>query len=308
MAGERIVANLQQRLFRSLLGQEIGFFDQTRTGELTNRLASDTTVLKNAVTVNVSMALRYLLSTVGAISILMWTSWKLTLVMLLVVPIVAGAAGFYGRALRNISRQVQDALAESTAVAEEAIAGVRTVRSFAREEQEGQRYGRAIEVAFGLAKRRALLGAGFAGGISFAGFGAIVAVHGLVVACWPRRDGLWDPDLLYALPFTVAFSIGALSDLYQDFAKAIGASERVFGLLDRHNELPDGAQQLDSIEGALSLEELTFAIPLALKLFCSGSRSACHLERSWRWLVLLAAESPPWPSCSADSMTRNRGH
>lgn len=262
VAGERIVANLQQRLFRSLLGQEIGFFDQTRTGELTNRLASDTTVLKNAVTVNVSMALRYLLSTVGAISILMWTSWKLTLVMLLVVPIVAGAAGFYGRALRNISRQVQDALAESTAVAEEAIAGVRTVRSFAREEQEGQRYGRAIEVAFDLAKRRALLGAGFAGGISFAGFGAIVAVlwvGGGMLADGEMAFGTLTSFMLYT--FTVAFSIGALSGLYEDFAKAIGASERVFGLLDRQNELPDGAQQLDSIEGALSLEELTFCYP-----------------------------------------------
>ena len=107
------MARLRGDLYAAVMQQDIGFFDQRRTGELTNRLASDTTVLQNAVTVNLSMALRFGLQGVGAIGILLWTSWKLTLVMLTVVPIVAIGAGIYGRKLRIVSKQVQDALAVS---------------------------------------------------------------------------------------------------------------------------------------------------------------------------------------------------
>ena len=119
VAGERIVANLQKELFSSLMGQEVAFFDERQTGELTNRLASDATVLKNAVTVNISMALRFGLSSIGAICILMFISWKLASVMLLVVPIVAGAAGFYGQALRKISKKVRTGLESAVSVAVE---------------------------------------------------------------------------------------------------------------------------------------------------------------------------------------------
>ena len=121
-------------------------FDENKTGSLTNRLASDTTVLQKAVTVNVSMGLRFHL-VLGSIGILMWTSWKLTLLMLAVVPIVAVGAGFYGRMLRRISKEVQDLLAEATSIAEESISGIRTVRAFAREKQEAQRYEDAVETA-----------------------------------------------------------------------------------------------------------------------------------------------------------------
>ena len=117
VAGERIVTRLQERLFQQVLSQEIGFFDQRRTGELLNRLTSDATVLQKAVTVNVSMGLRFALSRVGAIAILIWTSWKLALLMLAVVPVIAIGAGWYGRILRKISRSVQDAFAEANAIA-----------------------------------------------------------------------------------------------------------------------------------------------------------------------------------------------
>ena len=101
VAGERIVTRLQERLFQQVLSQEIGFFDQRRTGELLNRLTSDATVLQKAVTVNVSMGLRFALSGVGAIAILIWTSWKLALLMLAVVPVLplvlVGMDVYFGR-------------------------------------------------------------------------------------------------------------------------------------------------------------------------------------------------------------------
>ena len=242
VAGERVVTRLQERLFEQVLSQEIGFFDQRRTGELLNRLTSDATVLQKAVTVNVSMGLRFALSGVGAIAaILIWTSWKLALLMLAVVPVIAIGAGWYGRILRKISRSVQDAFAEANSDCRREHRGIRTVRSFAREAHEHERYKSGIEAAFQLAKKRAWVGAWFSGLISFAGYGSIVAVlwyGGHLLASGEMDFGELTSFMLYT--FTVAFSLGALSGLYEDFAKAIGASDRVFELLEREPEQPDG--------------------------------------------------------------------
>ena len=87
VAGERIVADLRTRLFSAILDQDVEFFDQRRTGELTNRLAADTTVLQNTVTVNVSMALRHALGAVGGIALLAWMSPRMTVVAMAIVPI-----------------------------------------------------------------------------------------------------------------------------------------------------------------------------------------------------------------------------
>ena len=130
-------------------------------------------MLQNAVTVNISMALRFGVQALGAIGILLWINWRLCLVMLTVVPVVAGIAGFYGSKLRKVSRKVQDALADASEVAEETLAGVRTVRAFAQEEREIERYTAAVDESFRLARHRAALGAGLTGGVSFAGYGAI---------------------------------------------------------------------------------------------------------------------------------------
>ena len=262
VAGERVVARLRTDLYRAVMSQEIGFFDSRRTGELTNRLASDTTVLQNAVTVNISMALRLSLQAIGAVGILMWTSWRLTLVMLAVVPIVAAGAGMYGRMLRKVSKQVQDALARSSEVAEETLAGVRTVRAFAREEREVARYGGAVEESFQLARYRARLGATFTGGVSFLGYGAIAAVlwyGGVLLGDGRLSFGDLTSFLLYT--FTVAFSIGALSALWSDFAKAAGASERVFELMDRAPAVQAGGLRPDSVRGHVALQDVHFSYP-----------------------------------------------
>jgi len=262
VAGERVVARLRTHLFASLMGQEVGFFDQQRTGELTNRLASDTTVIQNAVTVNVSMGLRFGLSILGSVGVLVWYSWELTLLMLLVVPMVAGGAGFYGRMLRNVSRRVQDALARASGVAEEALSGVRTVRAFAREAQEVARYGSAVDESFAVARERARLAAVFTGLVTFLGYGALV-----LVLWWGGRmltsGEISSGDLLAFLMLTMstAFAIGALAGLWQDFAKAMGASERVFELMDRAPAMTDGARQLAQVTGEVTLEGLHFAYP-----------------------------------------------
>jgi len=262
-AGERIVARLRTRLFEKIMAQDIAFFDERKTGELTSRLASDTTVLQSAVSVNISMALRFAASVVGGIAFLLYTSPRLTLLMLSVVPPVALGAVAYGRRVRALSRDVQDALARASAVAEEALAGVRTVRAFTAERGEATRYATRIDQSYGLAKRRAIATSVFMGGASLAAALAAAAVLGYGGRLLHRGEitaGALTSFLVYTL--LVAFALGGLSDLWADLMKASGAAERVFELLDRAPTvtLTDG-RTLDHVAGEVELHEVRFAYP-----------------------------------------------
>lgn len=262
VAGERIVSKLRQRLYANVIQQEVGFFDTRRTGELLNRLSSDTTVLQNTVSVNISMAMRYGASVVGGISLLFYTSVKLTLLMLFIVPPVAVGAVFFGRKIRKLSRDAQDALAHASETAEETIGGIRTVRAFAREEQESARYNEAVERSFQLARQRAVAGAIFGGVVSFASYSAIALVlwfGGHMVLEKTMTVGVLMSFILYTL--MVAFALAALAGLWADFMRASGAGQRVFELLDRTPKIPrtDGTES--ALKGHIAFEDVSFYYP-----------------------------------------------
>lgn len=263
VAGERVVARLRTRLYSSIIAQDTAFFDGSRTGELTNRLASDTTVLQNTVTVNVSMALRFSVGAVGGVVLLLWMSPTLAALALAVVPVVAIGAALYGRLIRRLSSEVQDALADSTEVAEETLSGLRTVRSFAQEPAEVARYGEAVDRSYRLAATRALAMGVFNGATGFSGYGAIALVvwyGGRMVSAGTMTIGELTAFLLYTL--LVAVSLGTLSSLYGDFMRATGASRRVFQLLDHTAPLEgSGGDQLPEVRGVVRLEGVTFTYP-----------------------------------------------
>ena len=263
IAGERVVARLRSALFARLMDQEIAFFDARKTGELTNRLASDTTVLQNTVSVNISMGLRFLASVVGGIGFLLYTSPRLTLVMLAVVPPVALGAVVYGRRVRKLSLAVQDTLAKSSEIAEEALSGIRTVRAFSAEPSEVARYDAAVTASFGLARARTIMGSTFIGVASFAAYSAIAAVlwyGGHLVSSGVLSAGGLTSFLVYTL--LVAVSLGGLTDLWADFMKASGAAERIFELLDRCPAIPpSGGVELTAIEGRVDFDGVTFSYP-----------------------------------------------
>jgi len=262
-AGERVVMRLRERLFHAIIEQEVGFFDSRRTGELVSRLSSDTSVLQSAVSTNVSMLLRNATQTVGALALLLYTSPALTAVMLLVVPAVAVGAVVYGRRVRLLSRNVQDGLAEAAEVAEETIAGLRTVRSFTAEHQEGARYSAAIARALSAAKKRIFASATFMAVGSFSSFAAAVLVFwygGRMLADGRITPGSLTSFLVYTL--IVAFAMGGLADLWADFMRAAGAAERVFALLDRKPKMAlQGGQTPDSSRGHIQYHDVHFAYP-----------------------------------------------
>ena len=263
VAGERVVTRLRKDLFRSILEQEVAFFDERRTGELTSRLASDTSVLQSAVSANVSMGLRHLVTSVGAVGFLLFTSARLALVMLAVVPAVAVGAVIYGRRVRRLAREVQDALAAAGEVAEETISGLRTVRSFDAEARETERYGAAVWKAFETARRRIRAGATFMASAAGAGYGSVAMVlwyGGRLVVAGELTAGGLTSFLVYTL--VLAMSLGSLADLWADFMKALGAAERIFEIQDRSPRVPvRGGERPARVEGRLAWEGVRFAYP-----------------------------------------------
>ncbi|EYF01146.1 ABC transporter ATP-binding protein [Chondromyces apiculatus] len=263
IAGERVVARLRTQLFDRLLEQEIGFFDERRTGELTSRLASDTGALQNAVSVNISMALRFVASVIGGVALLFYTSPRLTALMLGVVPPIALGAFAYGRRVRSLAREVQDALARSSEVAEESLAGIRTVRAFAAEPTEIRRYAAAVLEAFDVARRRARISSTFMGIASFAGYAAVALVlwyGGRLVTRGELTVGGLTSFLVYTL--LVAFSLGGLTDLWADFMRASGAADRIFEMLDRNPAMSLATgEEPGHVEGHLDLQGVSFAYP-----------------------------------------------
>ncbi len=264
IAGERIVTRIREAVFGAIIEQEIGFFDLRKTGELTSRLTSDATVVQNTVSVNLSMGLRNMVLLVGGLTLLVASSPRLTLLMLVLVPPVAVGAVVVGRRMSKIAREAQDALARANEAAEEVIAGIRTVRSFSREEAETERYSERVWESFRVSRKRIRVMSIFVGVMTMAAFGSVAAVlwfGGRMVMTGEITVGELTSFILYTL--IVAMALSALADLWSDFARARGASERIFELLDRE-PLVDGGSgaSMDSVTGRIGFDDVGFAYPV----------------------------------------------
>ncbi|HLT46957.1 MAG TPA: ABC transporter transmembrane domain-containing protein [Rubricoccaceae bacterium] len=260
--GERVVADLRQRLYAHLHRLGLRFFADTRTGEITSRLTNDVAKVQTAVTDDIEQALTLALTLTGSAALMLALNWRLALAVFLVVPPVALASRYVGGVVRRLSREIQDRLAETTAVAEEAIGAVRVVQAFGREEHEVGRYGAAVEELFGASRRRAIITAAFWNSVGLLFLGALVGIFwfgGREVLAGRLTAGDLVAFIFYA--FNIARSVGGASRLYASFNGAAGASERIFELLDTPPEIVDapGARPLPRpIRGAVAFEGVTF--------------------------------------------------
>jgi ABC-type multidrug transport system fused ATPase/permease subunit len=262
-AGERIVSRLRTQLFSHLLEQDIAFFDREKTGDLLNRLSSDTTMIQNTVSVNISQGLRSIVAVLGGVGLLFWTSVKLTFVMLLVVPPVALLAVHYGRRVRNLSKASQQALADATDVAQESLSSIRTVRAFTAERKEAKRFAEAVARSLDLAFSRTRFAAMFFGVSSIAAYvaGALVFwFGGRLVMQRELTPGALTSFLVYTL--IVAFSLSSIADLWADVNRSVGASDRVFELLGQTATMKEDAGTiLDEVKGEVRLQDVVFSYP-----------------------------------------------
>ena len=259
---ERVVATLREDTFAHLIRLSPGFFTERRTGELTSRLSSDLALLQSLLGTWVSELSRQVLFLVGGIVMLTVTNPGLTLTTLAVVPLVVAAAIVFGRALRRATTGVQDRIAEAMGTADEAFASIRTVQSFTRERVEIARFGTLLGGVVQAAVHRARLRAGFFGVVGFVAFASVVAVlwqGGAQVLAGRLTAGSLVAFLFYAL--TVAAAVGALASLFGNFQEAVGATQRVFELLDTRSAVtePDAPVALARpVRGALTLETVSF--------------------------------------------------
>lgn len=235
LAGERLVARFRVRLFDHIIFQDITFFDTNQSGELQSRLSSDTSAIQNAVTVNVSMVLRMALEAVCSFVIIFFISWKLTLGMLSVVPVVGVIARLYGTFVKNLSKNYQDSLAKASETAEEAFSSIRTVRSFSKERFQTAKYAERIAKSYEFGKQRA-----WAYGI-FLGVIGLLASLAMCLVLWmggrmviKHENDFTAAKLTTFLMYTLnlAVALGGLSEVYGTLLSAVGSSDRMFGILD----------------------------------------------------------------------------
>jgi ATP-binding cassette, subfamily B, bacterial MsbA len=260
--GERAVAGLRKDLFASLLEQPPGFFADRRTGELTSRLTTDIGQLQGTVSHQIAEFSRQMLSLIGAIILLFLTQPRLTLTALAVVPLAVGTAFVLGRRLRKMSTGVQDRVAESTAVAEEAFSQIRTVQSFVQEDAERARFGDRVRAVVDAAVVRAKVRGVFFGALTFASFAAAVVVlwqGGVLVTEGRLTAGKLFTFLIYTL--TIAGSVGSLATFFSNYQESVGAAERVFQLLERPSPIADPpapAPLPSPVEGRIAFENVSF--------------------------------------------------
>nr|QUF59446.1 ATP-binding cassette transporter Abcb10-like [Brachionus angularis] len=270
VAGQRVVARLRQDVFNSIIKEDIKFFDINRTGELTSRISSDSQVLQSAVTTNLSMFARYLLQIIGSIIFMFSLEPSLTGLLLGVIPIVSLLTVQYGRFLRKLRKKFQDELASSSVIAEEAISSMRTVRSFAAEHKISLEYGKNINRSYEIGKKLAVAQGGFMGLVGILSGGALAVVlwyGGKLVHDKKITTGILASFLMYTLQVAMAFAF--LTSLYGDFMQALGASQRIFELLDSQPSIKLNTgfspnteiQEYETFDGSLSFNNVNFSYP-----------------------------------------------
>ncbi len=260
--GERIIADLRQRIYTHLHRLGLRFYTGSRIGEITSRLTNDVGSLRSAATNDLSQLVSHSLTLVGSVVLMLVLNWRLSLVVFATVPVVMLLSRYFGAIVRRYARTIQDRLAETTAIAEEALAGVRVVKAFAREDYETGRYGDAVEELFGTSRRQALINSAFWSIVGLLFFSVLVAIFwygGVEVLAGRLTAGDLVAFIFYA--FSIAQSVGVLSRLYTSYSSAAGASERVFEIIDTEPEIHDApdASPLPSLRGRVRFDDVTFS-------------------------------------------------
>ena len=260
--GERIVVDIRCELYAHLQTLSIRFYTDRRVGELISRISSDVTVVRTVLTGNVSTFLQQTLTLIGSVAIMFYLNWRLTMFIIVLMPVIVVIAFVLGSAIRRTSTKVQDEIARATIVAEEVFQNIREVKSFDRENYEISRYNDAIAVAFRAAVKLLTVRSVFGPIIAFfafAGLAMILWFGGREVLDGRLSAGELIAFLIYGL--TVAASFAGVVSVYSQLQEAIGATKRVFEMLDAEPDVRDRpkAHQLAVVRGAISLQNVSFA-------------------------------------------------
>jgi ABC-type multidrug transport system fused ATPase/permease subunit len=263
MVTERALAAIREDLYGHLIHLPMSFFSAKRVGELNSRVASDTAQIGETLTTTLAELLRGISMVIGGIAILAFTSIKLTLFIVGVIPPLIIVTIIFGKFIRKYSKSVQDEVAASNTIVEETFAGIQTVKAFANEAWERSRYATRIKEVVGLAVKGGYYRGAFASFITFGLFGAIALViwfgAGMVHNGELAADKL-NEFILYAL--FIGGSIGGLASVYAQLQKAIGATETIFDLMEEQTEMiVDRVETLAVEIGDIVFNQVEFSYP-----------------------------------------------
>ena len=261
---ENTLSNLRLTLYSNLVKLPMQFFSQKRVGELNSRISNDISQIQDTLTSTIAEFLRQFILIIGGVALLASESVKLTLMMLSVVPLIAIAAVIFGRFIRKYSKKVQDQVAESQVIVEETMQGISIVKAFANEWYEIARYHGKIREIVQIAIKGGKYRGYFASFIIFCLFGAIVLVVWYGVRLSINGEMSVGQLISFVLYSTfVGASFGGIAELYAQIQKAIGATERVFELLDEKPEhiLSNLSATIPKIKGDLSFKNVAFCYP-----------------------------------------------
>src|SRR3989441_1010992 len=259
--GERVIFDLRMAIVRHLQSLSLAFFNRRKTGELMSHVTSDATVVHGIITQTIIQVLGQVLTLVGGVAVIFLMNWRLALLTLVVAPPIALIGQYLGRRIRDISRAAQDAQGEAVGVLQEAIAEVRVVQAFTREEYEAKRFHQKLMFTFQKSIERARLGAIMFPLIGFLGFASSIVVlwyGGHEVARGELTPGQLVAFLLYM--GMVAGPVGGLAGQWTQIQQAFGAADRIFALLDTEPEVRDlpGAVPIGRIRGHIGFDDVSF--------------------------------------------------
>lgn len=259
---ERSMRDIRVALYRQLVQLPMTFFDKRRTGELISRITADVSMLQETFSTTLAELFRQIITLIAGVIFLMVTTPQLTLFMLATFPVLVIIAMVFGKFIRKLSKQTQDELAAANVIVEETLQSIMTVKSFAGEEYESNRYNKGLNRVVKVALKAAGFRGAFISFIIFALFGGIVAVmwYGAsLVASGDMSVG----DLVSFVLYTtfIGGSIAGLGDIYGQIQKAIGSSERVLEILEETPEEATADYQNVPVAGDITFEHVAFSYP-----------------------------------------------
>ncbi|MCJ8139273.1 ABC transporter transmembrane domain-containing protein [Falsirhodobacter halotolerans] len=263
--GERVVADIRRALFARVTGMSPGYFENVVTGEVISRLTTDTTLILSVIGSSVSIALRNILMLTGGLVLMVFTSAKLTGLVLLLVPLVIVPIVVMGRRLRTFSRVNQDLIAQSSGNAVEVLMAIPTVQAFTQESATRARFDALNEAAFAAARRRITTRAVMTMIVIFLVFSGVVGVL-WVGARDVRVEGMTTGELVQFVIYSVlvAGSVGALSEIWGELQRAAGATERLSELLAAEDPITDPATPVPMprpVRGEIAFDDVRFHYP-----------------------------------------------
>ena len=260
--GDRIVSDLRDAVFSHVVRLHMGFFDKAQSGEVISRLTADTTQIKAAVGASASVALRNLVLFIGAVIMMVVTSPRLSLLVLVAIPFIVLPIVAFGRAVRKKSRHAQDTLAEAAAFASESITSIRTLQAYTNETHATARFANAVERAFEAARSSTVARA------FLTAFAIFMVFASVVVVMWIGANDVLDGKLsggalgqfvLYSV--FAAGALGELSQVWAEIAQAAGAAERLSEILAVKSEIvaPADPHRLpERAAGAVAFDTVSF--------------------------------------------------